>query len=279
VNGNTTSLTSPSGNVVQRFVYDPYGTQTVLAANWSATTDAYHWLYGYQGGRLDPNTTLINFRHRDYSPILGRWIEPDPAGYVDGGSLYQFALSNSLRFTDPLGTEHLSRGFEFENNLNYDEWFNHHMPWTPSVDVFTNTSEAMNSIQDLRDGLESEGESYNPNSSSFGNCSYCVDVVTIYGHGSNGGLVFGLNDHNSENIFTHLSPQIPNSPEMRFLNAIRGILCAHATVRFVMCDSGTFGNDLASFFGPGVTVVGYQGPVSLRRFGGINGTPVQFGAQ
>jgi uncharacterized protein RhaS with RHS repeats len=40
-----------------------------------------------------------------YSPTLGRWLEEDPAGYVDGANLYQMELGNPVLYTDPTGTE------------------------------------------------------------------------------------------------------------------------------------------------------------------------------
>ena len=41
-NHDITSLTNSSGSVLERFIYDPYGKQTVLnPSSWSATTDSY----------------------------------------------------------------------------------------------------------------------------------------------------------------------------------------------------------------------------------------------
>ena len=37
-NYNTTSLTDDAGDVVERFIYDPYGQPTVLDPNWSVDT-------------------------------------------------------------------------------------------------------------------------------------------------------------------------------------------------------------------------------------------------
>jgi len=102
-NFNVTSLTDADGVVQQRFVYDPYGKQTVLAGNWSATTDAYAWVYLHQGGRYNAVTNLYHFRFRDYSADAGRWMSQDPAGYVDGASLYQGLVSNPIRYLDPSG--------------------------------------------------------------------------------------------------------------------------------------------------------------------------------
>ena len=42
-NFNVTALVDTSANVKQRFIYEPYGTSTVLTAAWASTTDAYGW--------------------------------------------------------------------------------------------------------------------------------------------------------------------------------------------------------------------------------------------
>jgi hypothetical protein len=38
-----------------------------------------------------------------YHPTLGRWLERDPAGYVDGADLYQYVRGNPVGLTDPMG--------------------------------------------------------------------------------------------------------------------------------------------------------------------------------
>ena len=42
-------------------------------------------------------------RNRNYSPSLGRWIDQDPAGFINGANMYQFVMSDPVEFTDPLG--------------------------------------------------------------------------------------------------------------------------------------------------------------------------------
>src|SRR5690348_17116548 len=39
-----------------------------------------------------------------YSPILGRWLQNDMAGYVDGANLYPFAGCDPATAVDPSGT-------------------------------------------------------------------------------------------------------------------------------------------------------------------------------
>jgi RHS repeat-associated protein len=109
-NWNTTAIVGlVSGNwqVVQRYVYSPYGTITVLNADWSTppagtqpTVDNL-----YQGMALDPVTGLYYARNRNYSPSLGRWINQDPAGYINGANRYQFVMGNPVGNVDPLGLD------------------------------------------------------------------------------------------------------------------------------------------------------------------------------
>ena len=43
-------------------------------------------------------------RNRNYSPSLGRWINQDPAGYINGANTYQFVESDPVNAVDPTGT-------------------------------------------------------------------------------------------------------------------------------------------------------------------------------
>jgi len=114
---NVVSLTDVNGNVLQRFEYSSYGVVMVLNADWSSgtavfgSTDAYGWIYGFQGGRYDPATGLYHFgggggnAGRDEDPATGVWQEQDPAGYVDGVSFYQFERSEVPATVDASGRQ------------------------------------------------------------------------------------------------------------------------------------------------------------------------------
>lgn len=105
-NYNVTSLTSTSAAVQERYLYDPYGSVTYKTGTWgSRTASAYDWAYLHQGGRWDADAGLYHFRRRDYSPTLGRWVQPDPLEYVDGMSLYEAYRSGPVTFVDPNGTK------------------------------------------------------------------------------------------------------------------------------------------------------------------------------
>ena len=53
--------------------------------------------------RYDPETGFILYGLRYYSPLLGRWITPDPAGFMDGPNLYAYVRNNPLIYTDLYG--------------------------------------------------------------------------------------------------------------------------------------------------------------------------------
>ena len=58
---------------------------------------------GYCGYRFAPVTETYLARNRWYEPTLGRWIERDPAGYVDGINLYEYVRSAAVNGTDARG--------------------------------------------------------------------------------------------------------------------------------------------------------------------------------
>ena len=104
-NWNVTALVNGSGSVVERYVYDPYGSVTVLSAAWgSLSGSAYAWIYRHQGGRLDTTTGVYDFRNRDESPALGRWVEVDPSGFAAGDvNLFRYIGNAPLGQVDPNG--------------------------------------------------------------------------------------------------------------------------------------------------------------------------------
>ncbi len=97
----TATISGDTGVVANRFIYTPYGQRTVLTATWTAgTTD---FMLGHQGLYLDGESGLYYNRARYLHPTLGNFIQRDPLGYVDGGSLYQYERSRPGTLLDPSG--------------------------------------------------------------------------------------------------------------------------------------------------------------------------------
>jgi len=51
-----------------------------------------------------------------YDPTVGRWVEQDPAGYIDGPNMYQMELSNPVSLLDPSGLSVTITGEDFNEN-------------------------------------------------------------------------------------------------------------------------------------------------------------------
>ena len=59
--------------------------------------------YRYTGKERDIENGFYYHGARYRAPWLGRWVSPDPAGLVDGPSLYAYCLGNPVTLTDPSG--------------------------------------------------------------------------------------------------------------------------------------------------------------------------------
>jgi RHS repeat-associated protein len=102
---NVTSVADRAGVVQERYIYDPYGLARYTAADWTPeSSSTVGWVYLHQGGRYDGVSGLYNFRFRDESPTLGRWMEQDPLGYTQTPlNLYLYEKDAPTDRLDPFG--------------------------------------------------------------------------------------------------------------------------------------------------------------------------------
>ena len=82
--------------------YTPYGSSTYQAVR-SQTETAKR--YRYSGKERDEETGLYYHGLRYYASWLGRWINCDPAGLVEGSSLYAYVRANPVRMVDRMGLQ------------------------------------------------------------------------------------------------------------------------------------------------------------------------------
>lgn len=80
--------------------YYPFGGTAWWAAN--SALEASYKTHRYSGMERD-STGLYNYGLRYYAPWLARWINPDPAGDVDGLNLYCMVRNNPLTLKDAAG--------------------------------------------------------------------------------------------------------------------------------------------------------------------------------
>lgn len=87
---STYALTDSTGQIVERYVYTPYGQVTTFDAAYNnpALSSRVGNPFTFTGRELDAETGLMHFRARTYDTIQGRFKQRDPSGYVDGMNLY-----------------------------------------------------------------------------------------------------------------------------------------------------------------------------------------------
>jgi RHS repeat-associated protein len=105
-NWNVTALVDVNGNIVERYVYDPYGAVTVLTPTWMVRgTSAYAMSFLWQGLLYDDAVGLYYADIRDISPTLGRPLQSDPLGLAPDMNPYRWEGNNPTNASDPTGLE------------------------------------------------------------------------------------------------------------------------------------------------------------------------------
>ena len=111
--GSVVGLTDVSGTTAERYTYDPYGKTYI--EHWDSTAGGgtgawfersasfYANPFAWTGQRYDAGVRLYGFFYRTYSPTLGRWLQRDPLGYIDGVNLYQYVQGNPMYWGGPAG--------------------------------------------------------------------------------------------------------------------------------------------------------------------------------
>lgn len=108
--GNARYITDNSGNTVQAYNYDPYGSETVS----SNTSD-----YTFQAQEKDSENGLTNLRARYYDPTTGGFISRDP---VEGNlskpitqNNYPYAGNNPINLSDPSGLWYININLSYNS--------------------------------------------------------------------------------------------------------------------------------------------------------------------
>jgi RHS repeat-associated protein len=87
--GSVSHITYPSGNIAEKYDYDPFGQVTIRnSSDVIIPSSAISNPFMFTARRLDPETGLYYYRNRYYDPGLGRFISQVPIGnWTDGMNL------------------------------------------------------------------------------------------------------------------------------------------------------------------------------------------------
>ncbi len=89
-------VTLETGGFVQTYTYDAWG--NIVSQSGDVKNP-----YTYTGREYDPESGLYYYRARYYDSTVGRFLQRDPAGTVDGTSPYLYADNNPVFYRDPIG--------------------------------------------------------------------------------------------------------------------------------------------------------------------------------
>jgi RHS repeat-associated protein len=93
----------PEAKIISYEEYYPYGSTSYQAMG--SEVEVAHKRLRYVNKERDEETGLYYYGARYYASWLGRWINCDPAGLVDGINLYNYSKNNPSTLYDPDGSQ------------------------------------------------------------------------------------------------------------------------------------------------------------------------------
>jgi RHS repeat-associated protein len=102
--GNVVALFDEFGALAEFYTYDGFGRTAIWAPDGSALAQsAVGNTFLFSSKLFDAATGLYDFNARWYDPVLGRFLSPDPLGFVDGPNPYAYCAGDPVNFVDPWG--------------------------------------------------------------------------------------------------------------------------------------------------------------------------------
>jgi RHS repeat-associated protein len=104
-NGSTSHLASNTGNLLEWYRYDLQGKPSFYnASDTQIANTAYGIRHLFTGQQWYSEIGLYDLRNRFYSPDIGRFVQPDPAGFAgDASNIYRYVGNNPSKGSDPTG--------------------------------------------------------------------------------------------------------------------------------------------------------------------------------
>ena len=105
--GNVVALSNTSGALVERYRYDLFGYPLIQNASASYLgSSAYNNRFLFTGREWLAALNIYDYRNRQYSPHIGRFLQTDPIRFDAGDvNLYRYVGNSSVNWADPFGLE------------------------------------------------------------------------------------------------------------------------------------------------------------------------------
>ena len=99
------ALTDSTGNVVESYTYDVYGQPSILSTTYQLLpTSSVTNRFLFTGREYLAELALYDYRHRIYSPSLGRFLQTDPLRFdAEDVNLYRYVGNGVVLRLDPDG--------------------------------------------------------------------------------------------------------------------------------------------------------------------------------
>jgi RHS repeat-associated protein len=109
--GSTSYVADASGNLIECYTYDLYGTPSFYDPNGVTRSggSSYGISHLFSGQKWypqpdQPELGLYDNRNRFYKPNIGRFLQPDPIGFAgDTANVYRYCANNPVNASDPFG--------------------------------------------------------------------------------------------------------------------------------------------------------------------------------
>ncbi len=176
--GSTVLLTNSTGDVIQKYEYDAFG--TMMGASGNSNNK-----YLFTGQEYDPESELLYYNARYYNSKLGRFISRDVFGGRLGDTLsinrYIYVKNNPLKFVDPTGNdEELIVSTILVAGIG--DWASEQWQWTKKTVSDTANSAWNTTVNTANDVANKAGEIWD-NSKDYLGKSFDQVVYGNYGNG------------------------------------------------------------------------------------------------
>jgi len=124
--GSTVALTDSTGSVVESYNYDVYGQPMFWDSAFSLQPSSLQSnRYLFTGREYLAEIALYDYRHRFYSPSLGRFLQTDPLRFdTEDVNLYRYCENSPTQYRDSFGLTNSPGDFG---------WDNYHSPSVPQT--------------------------------------------------------------------------------------------------------------------------------------------------